>query len=84
MKKYIVELTTEERSQLNTIIKAPRMAAYKRRHAQMLLAADAGPAGPTLKDVDIAAAFGCTTKTVERLVCEANRLTPFDRETRPV
>jgi hypothetical protein len=67
MKKYIVELTTEERSQLDTIIKAPRMAAYKRRHAQMLLATDAGSDGPALKDVDIAAAFGCTTKTVERL-----------------
>jgi hypothetical protein len=67
MKKYIVELTTEERSQLNTIIKAPRMAAHKRRHAQMLLAADAGPDGPALKDADIAAAFGCTTKSIERL-----------------
>ncbi len=67
MKKYIVELTSEERSQLTTIIKASRVAAYRRRHAQMLLATDAGPDGPALKDVDIAAAFGCTTKTVERL-----------------
>jgi transposase len=67
MKKYIVELTSEERSQLNAIVKAPRTAAYKRRHAQMLLAADEGPNGSGMKDVDIASAFGCTAKTIERL-----------------
>ncbi len=66
-KKYIVELTTEERSQLNTILRADRMAAYKRHHAEMLLATDQGPGGPALKDADIAAAFGCTSKTIERL-----------------
>ena len=66
-KKYIVELTTEERSQLNAIIQADRMAAYKRRHAEMLLATDQGPNGPAMKDADIAAAFGCVAKTVERL-----------------
>jgi hypothetical protein len=37
MKKYIVELTTEERSKLNAIIHADRMAAHKRQHARMLL-----------------------------------------------
>ena len=66
-KKYIVELTTEERSQLNAIVKADHMAAYKRRHAEMLLATDQGPDGPALKDADIAVAFGCTSKTIERL-----------------
>jgi transposase len=66
-KKYIVELTTEERSQLNTILRADRMAAYKRRHAEMLLATDQGPGGPGMKDAEIAGAFGCTSKTIERL-----------------
>ena len=66
-KKYIVELTTEERSQLNAILQADRMAAYKRRHAEMLLATDQGPDGPAMKDVNIVAAFSCTAKTVERL-----------------
>jgi len=66
-KKYVVELTTEERSQLNAVVQADRMAAYKRRHAQMLLAVDQGVAGPAMKDADVAAAFGCTPKTVERL-----------------
>ena len=45
MKKYIVELTSEERSALEDIVKAERMAAHKRRHARMLLKADQGPLG---------------------------------------
>lgn len=66
-KKYIVELTTEERSQLNTLIHKNRIAAYRRRHAAMLLAVDQGPEGPTLKDTDVAVVFGCAAKTIERL-----------------
>ena len=67
MQKYVVELTAEERSQLKKIVQADRVAAYRRRHAQMLMASDQGPEGPSMKDVDVAAAFGCTTKTAERL-----------------
>ena len=67
MKKYIVELTSEERSALEDIVKTERMAAHKRRHARMLLKADQGPLGPAWKDADIADAFDCTTKSVERL-----------------
>ncbi|MHC4145356.1 MAG: hypothetical protein ACYSUD_11315 [Planctomycetota bacterium] len=44
-KKYIVELTSEERTQLREIISAKRMAAHKRRHARMLLKLDQGPDG---------------------------------------
>ena len=67
MQKYVVGLTAQERSQLKRIVQADRMAAHRRRHAQMLMASDRGPEGPSMKDVDVAAAFGCTTKTVERL-----------------
>ncbi|MHC4687986.1 MAG: hypothetical protein ACYTEW_27350 [Planctomycetota bacterium] len=67
MKKYIVELTSEERSGLKDIIKAERMTAHKRRHGRMLLKADQGPEGPAWKDADIANAFDCTIKSVERL-----------------
>lgn len=42
-KKYIVELTSEERTQLVEIINAKRMAAHKRCHARMLLKLDQGP-----------------------------------------
>jgi hypothetical protein len=67
MKKYIVELTSEECSGLKNIIKAERMAEHKRRHARILLKADQGPQGPAWKDADIANAFDCTIKSVERL-----------------
>ena len=67
MKKYIVELTSEERKTLIDTIQAERMAAHKRRHARMLLKADQGPKGPGWKDADIANAFDCTIKSVERL-----------------
>ncbi len=67
MKKYIVELTSEERTALEDIVKAERKAAHKRRHARMLLKADQGPLGPVWKDAAIADAFDRTTKSVERL-----------------
>ena len=66
-KKYIVELTTEERSQLNVIIHADRMAAHKRHHAGILLKADQGESGPAWIDARIAEAFDCTPVTVENL-----------------
>jgi len=67
MKKYIVELTSEERKTLTGIIQAKRMAAHKRRHARMLLKADQNPESPGWQDADIANAFDCTIKSVERL-----------------
>ncbi len=66
-KKYIVELTAEERSQLKNIINAERMAAHKRRHAQMLLKLDQGTEGPGWSDASVADAFDCTLRTPERL-----------------
>lgn len=66
-KKYVVELTTEERSQLQAVIRAKRMAAHKRRHAQMLLKVDQGREGPGWSDAAVAEAFDCTLRTVERL-----------------
>lgn len=66
-KKYIIELTSEERFQLQTIIKAKRMAAHKRKHAQMLLKLDEGPYGPAWTDAQAAEAFDCTVRTAERL-----------------
>ena len=67
MKKYIVELTTEERSQLKSILDADRMAAHKRRHARMLLKADQGPNGPAWTDARIAEAFDVKPLAVQRL-----------------
>jgi len=66
-KKYIVELTIEERKQLQTLIRKGKVAGYKIRHAQMLLKADAGEHGPAWNDASIVAAIGGGRATVERL-----------------
>ena len=66
-KKYIVELTSEERNRLEAVINANRMAAHKRKHAHMLLKADQGHQGPGWSDVKIAEAFDCHRTTVENL-----------------
>jgi len=66
-KKYIVELTSEERSQLNQIINAERMAAHKRRHARMLLKLEQSSDGPGWSDRQVAEAFDCTARSAERL-----------------
>ncbi len=66
-KKYIVELTSEERSQLKDTINAKIMAAHKRRHARMLLKLDQSPGSPAWTDAKVAAAFDCTARSAERL-----------------
>ncbi len=67
MKKYIVELTIEERSQLTGCIQAERMAAHKRLHARMLLKLDQGSEGPGWPDAKVAEAFDTTPRAAERL-----------------
>ena len=50
MKKYIVRLSDKERAKLRELVNKGRAAAYKRKHAQILLKADiaedVGLAGP--------------------------------------
>ena len=67
MKKYIVELTSEERKQLQQLIKKGKVPGYKIRHAQMLLKADQGNKGPCWPDVQVAEVFAAHVTTVERL-----------------
>jgi hypothetical protein len=67
MKKHLVELTTQERTELQGILDANRMAAHKRRHAQMLLKADQGKHGPGWPDARVAEAFDVTPISVTRL-----------------
>jgi len=71
-KKYIVRLTAEERSELEAMVKKGKAAAYKIKHANILLVADAN--GPAWPDRQIAEAFSCHLDTVEnvrrRLVLE--------------
>ena len=66
-KKYVVELTSEERKQLAGLVKKGKTAGYKIRHAQMLLKADQGKKGPGWPDSTVAEAFTSHITTVERL-----------------
>ncbi len=64
-KKYIVELTDDERSSLREIVKKLKGTSQKVRRASILLKADA--CGPGWTDARIAEAFDCRTKTVENI-----------------
>jgi transposase len=66
-KNYIVELTSEERKLLKRLINTGKVAAYKQRHARILLLADEGHEGPRMIDDDVAKAVGCGSATVERV-----------------
>src|SRR3990170_4263149 len=66
-KKYVVELTSEERKRLTGLVKKGKTAGYKIRHAQMLLKIDQGKHGPGWPDRIVAEAFGAHATTVERL-----------------
>lgn len=62
-KKYIVRLTSQERQHLTNLVSKGSGQAYKLRHANILLKADAD--GPNWSDATIAEAFSCHTGTVE-------------------
>lgn len=64
-KKYIVRLTDEERELLTAIVSKGKAPAYKIKHANILLKADANGAG--WKDKNITEAFGCHRSTVENI-----------------
>lgn len=66
-KKYIVRLSEEERKELTELMNKGRVAARKRRHAEILLKADEGEHGPAWKDEKIAEAFEIGVRTVERV-----------------
>ena len=66
-KHYVVTLTAAERSSLQSMIAKGKVAAKKRLHAQILLKADAGPAGEAWTDQRIGEAFDVGCRTVERL-----------------
>jgi hypothetical protein len=65
IKKYIVRLTDQERDELAAVIKKFKGTSQKVRRAQILSKADAD--GPNWTDQGIAEAFGCRTRTIEKL-----------------
>lgn len=65
MKTYVVRLTEEERKELVEVVSKGRGAAYRMRHANVLLMADAD--GPAWTDERIAEAFSVHSNTVRNL-----------------
>lgn len=66
VKKYIVRLTAEERTERLQLVNTGKAAAYKRRHAQILLKADHRCQGEGWSDAKISEAFDVGIRTVER------------------
>ena len=67
MKKYLVRLEAEERGRLEQLVRVGQAAAYRIRHANILLAVDESEAGPKLKDAPAAEAFGVAVRSIESL-----------------
>lgn len=64
-KKYIVRLNDEERQQLIALTSTGKAAAYKIKHANILLQVDAD--GPHQADHDVAKTFHCHVNTVRNI-----------------
>lgn len=60
-KKYIVRLTGDEREYLEELVSKGKAAAYRIKHANVLLKIDAD--GPGWSDEEAADAFGCHPNT---------------------
>ena len=64
-KRFVVRLTPDERTQLSGLVRKGESAAYKIKHANILLKADSD--GPAWTDSDISEAFSVTTRTVRNV-----------------
>jgi len=67
MKKYRVTLTAAEKTELETLIKSGKHKHTKQKRAYILLAADESEGGKSMKDSEIAKAYGVWERTVERI-----------------
>src|SRR5471030_1978258 len=67
MVRYKVTLTTDEREQLEVIIKKGKHSSLQFRNACILLNCDEGGHGQKVSNEQIAQILQITTKTVERL-----------------
>jgi len=64
MKKWIVSLDGEERGLLRQIVRTGTAAAYRIRHANVLLGVDESPLGASFGDTDAARAYGISVGAV--------------------
>ena len=63
--KHRVKLTTDERRELQQLVREGRSAGWKLRRAAALLKCDQGEGGPGWPDAQIAEAFEVTTRSLE-------------------
>jgi hypothetical protein len=63
-KKYVVRLTSEERTQLQRLVSVGKAAAQKILHARILLQADQGPEGLAWNDEQIAQGLSAHPRTI--------------------
>jgi hypothetical protein len=66
-KKYVVRLTVEERSTLETLISSGKTPARTQTHARILLKADCAPEGPAWPDHAISEALHVSLPTIQRV-----------------
>jgi hypothetical protein len=67
MKKYIVRLEGEERERLQRLVSTGKAAAYKIRHANILLAVDESKQGSKLTDKQVGRTLGVAVRSIENL-----------------
>jgi len=67
MKRWVVRLEAEERTLLERLVRQGKAAAYKIRHAHVLLAVDESDAGPGLPDEQVARTLGIAVRSIESL-----------------
>jgi hypothetical protein len=67
VKKYIVELTTEQRKELSHMVSTGKASARELTHVRIELVADQGPAGPGWSDSRIQEALEVSASTVQRV-----------------
>ncbi len=66
-KRWIVRLEAEERNRLEQLVRTGKAAAYRIRHAHVLLAVDESDAGPQLADQQVAETLGIGLRSIESL-----------------
>lgn len=64
-RKYVLQLTAQERTWMEAMVRTGKSAAWKIRLAHALLKMDQGQDGPGWKDARIAEAFGMTPRSLE-------------------
>jgi len=65
--KNSIELTEEQRKQLEEVVSTGKAAARKIQHAQILLKVDSGKDGPSWSDEQVQEAYGASSSTVWRI-----------------